>query len=316
MVSYSSQPLVSVVVPNFNGARHIIECLTSIAKQTYSNFEILVVDDGSIDESVEIITLFIRNFPQIKTKLICQTNAGVSVARNKGFNHSNGQYVAFLDSDDYWFPNMLEEKILEISRTKSKVCGSLMRYGNTNSRLFGICGEDPLERQNEIQLGKLMPFVLSSITFESELIEKLSGFDTELRYSQDLDLLARCAQITEISILRKPLGVYRLHGFSISSTHGLLQEKNYQYIKFKYQNFPTEIKNISFLEYMNSQSEDVSNDRRAAIHFRNFGVRIMNGDIVIAVIQLVKAVSISPKYVFGRIFLRFRLWASWKIRES
>jgi glycosyltransferase involved in cell wall biosynthesis len=312
MVIQHAQPLVSVVVPVYNGARFILECMTSIVEQSYSNLEILVVDDGSIDGSVEIIESFIQEHHQKNIRLFRQANAGSAAARNKGFIHSKGMYVAFLDADDSWFPNKIEEQISEITQTGIRVVGSLMRYANSKSRMFGICGEDASNRQSDIKLGKYMPTVLSSFVFNSELIESISGFDEQLRFSQDLDLLARCAQQTEVKVLKKPLGIYRLHGRSISTVNGLEQERSYEYIKFKFSDYPNKSEDLTYIDFLQLHRFKISPDRKAAIHFRNFGVQIMNGNILLGASHLLRAVSISPIYVARRIFLRFGGWFIWK----
>lgn len=314
MVTQNSAPLVSVIVPIFNGARYIIECLNSIVKQKYSNLEIIVVDDGSADESVKLVESFIRQHPQKKIKLISQANGGSSAARNKGLNHSNGTYVAFLDADDFWFPNKINEHISKMYLTGDKVVGSLMNYTNSNSRIFGICGEDPSERQSEIRTGKFMPAVLSSFIFESKLVKSLQGFDEQLRFSQDLELLARCAQISEVKVLNRLLGCYRLHGASISTVNGLEQEKSYEYIKLKFADYPNKSKDLKFNDFVQVYRPKMSRDRIAAIHFRNFGVQTMNGKIYLGLAQLLRAIKCSPVYVSKRIVLRLGNAIVWKIR--
>jgi glycosyltransferase involved in cell wall biosynthesis len=316
MVIQNSQPLVSVIVPIFNGARYIVECLNSVVTQSYTNLEILVIDDGSLDNSVEVVNSFISKHPKTAIRLYCQSNGGSSAARNTGLINAKGEYVAFLDADDFWFPNKVEKHISEMIRTKSKVVGSLMRYANSNSRMFGICGEESSNRQADIKLGRLMPVVLSSIIFESQLIATVSGFDEQLRFSQDLDLLARCAQLTEIRVLPLPLGVYRLHGSSISTVNGFEQEKSFEYIKFKYADYPNNPKDSSYLEFCQSNLLEIGRERKAGLHFRNFGVETMNGRVFSGADQLLRALSASPLYVFRRLALRVGNWITWKIQRN
>ena len=316
MVIQNSQPLVSVIVPIFNGARFIAECLNSVVRQSYTNLEILVIDDGSLDNSVEVVNSFISKHPKSAIRLYCQTNGGSSAARNTGLINAKGEYVAFLDADDFWFPNKVEKHIFEMIRTKCKVVGSLMRYGNSNSRMFGICGEDCSNRQADIKLGILMPVVLSSLIFESQLVAKVSGFDEQLRFSQDLDLLARCAQLTEIRVLTLPLGVYRLHGSSISTVHGVEQLKNFQYIKFKHSDYANNPKVSSYLEFNESNLFEIGRKDKANLHFRNFGVQMINGRVFAGAGQLLRALGASPLYVFRRVSLRIGTWITWKIQRN
>ena len=97
------QPSISVIVPVFNTAKYLDECITSILTQTYSDFELLLVDDGSTDGSGQICD----NYAIIddRIRVFHQLNQGVSSARNTALDHAAGEYVIFLDSDDYWLIN-------------------------------------------------------------------------------------------------------------------------------------------------------------------------------------------------------------------
>ncbi len=106
---------VSVIIPAYKVEKYIADTIQSVLEQTYKNFELLIVDDGSPDKSVEIGQQFVD--PRIK--IIRQNNRGVSAARNTGVSHAQGEYLAFLDGDDLWLPEKLEKHVehLESSPT-------------------------------------------------------------------------------------------------------------------------------------------------------------------------------------------------------
>lgn len=107
-------PLVSVIVPIYNVEKYLARCLDSIVRQTYQNLEIILVNDGSTDGSFEICQQYAKNDARIR--LFTQENQGLSVARNTGLDHMNGEYVVFVDSDDYisvYFVEILLSKLLE-----------------------------------------------------------------------------------------------------------------------------------------------------------------------------------------------------------
>ena len=108
--------LVSIIIPCFNSEKFIENTLNSVLKQTYKNFEVIVIDDGSKDKSAEIIRQM--SCYDARIRYIYQSNSGVSIARNNGIINSSGNYIAVLDSDDIWFNNHLETS-LEILKTKS-----------------------------------------------------------------------------------------------------------------------------------------------------------------------------------------------------
>jgi len=123
-------PLVSVVIPVYNVEQYIQEALDSALKQTYRNIEIIVVDDGSPDNSVAIIQ---KRYNDPRLRIVRQRNRGLAGARNTGIRHASGQYVAFLDSDDFWQPNKIELQIDAMLKnpnyggfeTKDKACDGI-----------------------------------------------------------------------------------------------------------------------------------------------------------------------------------------------
>ena len=99
-------PLVSVLVPVYNGAAFLSDALTSVQRQTYQNFEIIVVDDGSSDNSHALAQKFAEADCRVKT--LRQTNGGTQAARNTALHHASGEWIALLDQDDVWLPKKLE----------------------------------------------------------------------------------------------------------------------------------------------------------------------------------------------------------------
>lgn len=106
----SGQHLVTVVMPNYNGEKFVSQAIECVLKQTYSNFELIIVDDRSIDNSPQIINEYCEKDTRIR--LIClDENQGVSIARNIGIQEAKGEYIALLDNDDLWEPDKLERQI-------------------------------------------------------------------------------------------------------------------------------------------------------------------------------------------------------------
>lgn len=103
--------LVSIITPSYNSERFIGECIQSVIDQTYINWEMLIVDDASQDNSKELISLFSQNDKRIKTFFL-EANIGAAAARNFAIRKTKGKYIAFLDSDDLWDPQKLEKQIL------------------------------------------------------------------------------------------------------------------------------------------------------------------------------------------------------------
>ena len=117
-----NEVLISIIVPCFNNEKYVEKCLESIANQTIKNFEVIIINDGSKDNSQKVIETFIST--HLNFKLINQVNMGVSSARNNGLKEANGNYVCFVDADDYIEPNYLYElyNALEANDSDLSIC--------------------------------------------------------------------------------------------------------------------------------------------------------------------------------------------------
>lgn len=124
--------LVSIITPCYNGAKYIGETIESVKGQTYENWEMIIVDDGSNDESVSIISRYVENEPRIK--MIRQENKGSAAARNNGIRQAKGQYIALLDADDIWKENFLREQITLMLNKKTQCVYSSYECIDENSK--------------------------------------------------------------------------------------------------------------------------------------------------------------------------------------
>ncbi|WP_446470092.1 glycosyltransferase family 2 protein [Xenorhabdus stockiae] len=111
---------ISVIIPVYNVEKYIEKCIHSIKNQSYDNFEAIIINDGSTDKSIEKITALISQ--DSRFKIIEQKNAGLSAARNKGLEHATGEYISFVDSDDYIDKNFLKDMMNKIIQTDSDIC--------------------------------------------------------------------------------------------------------------------------------------------------------------------------------------------------
>ena len=185
-------PKISIIIPLYNANRYIAGTLQSVLKQTYSNFEVIIVDDGSTDRGVEICQAF--NDPRIK--IIRQANRGLPGARNTGIRHAQGDYIALLDSDDLWSPHKLDRHISHLEQNPDvgiSFCYSEFidesdkRLGlyQKSKRLIGIMPDDILCR-NPVGNGSsavIRRSVLQDIKFQANIQGTIECcyFDEHLR---------------------------------------------------------------------------------------------------------------------------------------
>jgi glycosyltransferase involved in cell wall biosynthesis len=210
--------LVSVVIPTYNRTLVTIAAIESVLAQTYPSFEIIVVDDGSIDGSSDVIEEFIRRktTESHQVVLVRQPNQGASVARNTGIENSRGEYIAFLDSDDIWAPEKLEwqVKALEQFKGESGVCVTDARLVNASGMDLGSFESAGRRYTQEIGIersaSKLLAesfcgYWMSTLLARADTIRKIGGFNRTISFVEDRDLQFRLSLITSIAYVNKPL---------------------------------------------------------------------------------------------------------------
>ena len=146
----SDQPKVSVIVPFYNAERYLKQCLDSLQKQTYSNFEVLLINDGSIDQSYQIAAEYVKIDERFS--LITQSNAGIATARNVGLQKMSGEYVTFVDGDDFVSQDYLT-KMIKIAKTEQAdlVISSYYRYSD-DDKMYSFYDSKRVLNNEEISI--------------------------------------------------------------------------------------------------------------------------------------------------------------------
>lgn len=179
--------MISVIIPVYNSTNSIIETLDSVKNQTALNeiLEIIVINDGSTDNSLELVEKYKENNPTLPIIIFDKENGGVSTARNTGLKVAKGKYIALLDSDDVWFPNKIERQLKVLQENEE------IDFLGCNSDSKGLCilGRkiDKLYKANIKDLCiKCFPSTPSAI-FKREIIEKIGLFDENQKYGEDMN---------------------------------------------------------------------------------------------------------------------------------
>jgi glycosyltransferase involved in cell wall biosynthesis len=207
------EPLVSVVMPTFNRLEYVREAVASVYAQTCKDWELVIVDDGSEDETRE----FLRAAPDSRTSVVFHTHTGKpAVVRNIGIARARGRYVAFLDSDDRWPADKLRRQLALMESAPTR------RWSYTAMRLIDADGrvlDDGLldswvpragsivEELLRFQAGVPLPTVMADLA----LVREVGGFDENLRFVEDYDLWLRMAMRSEVSVDPTPLCDVRSH---------------------------------------------------------------------------------------------------------
>lgn len=181
-------PKVSVIIPVCNCATYLPNAIDSVLTQTFKDFEIIVVDDGSTDNTEEVVKKY-----GLQVKYIYQENKGPSAARNRGIKESKGEYIAFLDSDDIWLPQKLELQMNEFLKSPSTGLVTCGRYNICANGVLQecLCDIGYLSRAKALDLilvKNIFRGGSSQVVIRRECLDKVGLFDEELHVAEDWDL--------------------------------------------------------------------------------------------------------------------------------
>jgi len=211
-------PLISVIMPSYNHSAYVERAIQSVLEQTYAPVELIVVDDGSTDGSVELLQALSCEHG---FTLICQQNAGVCRTLNRGVQESaKGKYIALLASDDFWHPDKLRLQVDALmANPDSEFCFSQAReFHEENKADAGRVFPAKCLRGHVISKVFLRQHVpAGTMLFSRRLYDKLGGFDETLK-EEDWDFVIRSAATTAFSAVDQPLFYYRAHAANTMRT--------------------------------------------------------------------------------------------------
>ena len=249
--NFYAGPLISVIIPVFNASKTIERTLESIENQTYKNFEVILIDDGSSDDSNEIITRFIagKSSSDISYQILHQSNNGVSAARNLALRHATGTLVALLDADDEWLPEKTEKQLAILQNDPQiDLIGT-----NFNDGVIFFSGPAKTKKLHPVSLKQLLYknfFATPTIIFKRAIVEKDIFFDEGMKFMEDQNYWMRiclagftCAFLNENLVIagngKPPFG----HA-GLSSNLPAMEKGELYNLRHVYQN-----KAIGFVEY-------------------------------------------------------------------
>lgn len=210
-------PQISVIIPTYNRAHFLSQTIDNVLAQTFTNYELIVVDDGSTDNTHSIITNYQKKQPQIK--YIYQENAGGSAARNLGWQHANADYLFFLDSDDLLLPDALASLLRQAQYyPQAGAVGGGYQYIDAQG---AILGERTAWHDDSLDLQRWLtdcPFIPSATLVQREWVAQVAGFDPAQEAAQDWDFWLRLAYAgCRMVWLKQIVCQYRKHGAELTS---------------------------------------------------------------------------------------------------
>jgi glycosyltransferase involved in cell wall biosynthesis len=205
---------VSVIIPTYNSAAFLLQTVDSILNQTYGDVELFVIDDGSTDNTRQILEPYLG-----RLTYLYQENQGESTARNEGVRLSHGEYVAFLDSDDYWLPEKLEREVKFLDAHPETVlvyaqnyvinrAGERIRFRGNEIMGDGTPGVQPVFDRLVLDNLIVTPGV---VLVRRSALEQTRGFDGSIQYGEDWDLWLSLAVLGPFGYIPEPATCYRIH---------------------------------------------------------------------------------------------------------
>jgi glycosyltransferase involved in cell wall biosynthesis len=229
-------PLVSVIIPVHNGEKTIRETIESVLKQTCSDFELLVINDGSQDSTLELVS----SFQDERLKVFSYSNAGLAATRNRGIDRARGEYISFIDADDLWTPNKLESQLKALQENlEAAVAYSWTDYIN---ELGQSLNQGSYMKVNGDVYAKLLliDFIASGSNplIRRQALTEVGGFDESLSTAADWDMWLRLAARYHFACVPSPQILYRISVNSMSSNVDKQEAESLQVIEKAFSQAP------------------------------------------------------------------------------
>ena len=298
-------PEVSIIVPIYNGAAYLSETLISLLSQTFGNFELLAVDDGSTDNSSEIV----RSFDDERIRLIKKKNGGLCDALNAGIAEAKADWVARCDQDDISFPERLERQ-LKVMKNRPEAIGLFAYTTKFGSKHRWSNADKVVMAPGEVKNFEPMKdgcLLGSTMFMQTAALRSAGGFRQAYYPADDLDLELRLAQAGTVLILREPVIAYRFHtGANTYRLFAEMQEKR-RWAEDSYTRRMESVPELTLDEFRKAQPKDVRVRLRryrkdsARLHMRTAGQRYLDGRYVAGAGHLLIAAVLHPAETITRV---------------
>jgi len=290
-------PLVSVVIPAYNAGRWIGQAVNSVLAQDWRPTEIIVVDDGSTDDTSSVVSSY-----GSAVRCVGQPNGGVSLARNRGMAESQGAFIAFLDADDAWLPTKLARQMAALQQ-QPECAAAYTAVVEADEALRDRCvkrsHDGAVSAEGLLRAGNIVTGSASSVICERRLIFDVGGFDPTLSLCADWDLWLRLAVRTCFAYVDEPLVRYRRTPSSMSRSVPVLERDT-----------------LAILERAFADERHIR--LRRAVYGHHYAVLsgsyLEAGERIRAVRCLCAALKHDPRQLFRVLAMPSRRWRAWRTR--
>lgn len=235
-------PTISVIVPAYNAEKTILETIQSIQQQTLSDFELIVIDDGSTDKTVELLS----TIADPRLKVFSYENGGLPVARNRGIERATGEYLSFIDADDLWTPDKLETQLAALqAHPDAGVAYSWTAFIDENSQY--LYARDPMPFEGNVYSNILIENFISSgsnILVQRKLVAAAGWFDPALKSAEDWDYYIRLAARAPFVLVPKYQILYRRSSQSMTSKVDVMERNCLLVLNRAFEQAPSDLQHL------------------------------------------------------------------------
>lgn len=296
-------PLISVIIPVYNGEKTIQETINSVLSQTFSDFELIVINDGSQDKTLEVVSSILDS----RIKIFSYSNAGVAASRNRGFLHSCGQFIAFLDADDLWTPDKLEAQLKALQEnSEAGVAYSWSNFISESNQLLQAGRR--LTWDGDVYSKILVINFLehgSNPLIRREALEAVGAFEESLPPADDWDMWIRLAAKYPFVVVTVPQILYRVSTNSQSSNVAKLEAACLKVIERAFNQAPEELQPLKkrslseIYKYLTFKCLEGPSTRQKSLQAARYFWRSLNADSSIMTQSRVIAVVLFKIMVGG-----------------
>jgi glycosyltransferase involved in cell wall biosynthesis len=294
-------PLISVVIPAYNAQKTIVETISSVLQQTVSNFEIIVINDGSTDNTVSVLSTILD--PRLK--VFSYQNGGLSVARNRGIANATGEFISFLDADDLWTTDKLELQVAALKRNPDAgVVYSWTQFIDENNKLLFL--QPPVYSEGDIYPNLLVSNFIASgsnIMVRRHYIDLVGDFDPTVNAVADWDYYLRLAARCSFVLVPQYQVLYRKSSQAMSSNVELMEKTILVVLDRAFESAPEKLKSLKNL------SLGITYQYLSDLYFLNN--LTSNKELKQARQKLIQAIKLYPKILLQgktrRLFLKIIL---------
>ncbi len=242
-------PEVSIVIPTYNAEKTILETVESALAQTFTDFEILVINDGSTDSTLNLI----EEIGDARLKIFNYENSGVAIARNRGISLAAGQFISFLDSDDLWLPDKLESQLFALkNHPAAGLAYSWVSYINTQGDF--LYSQEPIYYEGNVYPQLLARNFLtcgSTPLIRKHVIDSVGGFDPSVPPADDWDYWLRVSEKWNFKVVTKHQVLYRISPHSMSLNVEAMERAHMMVLEKAFESAPAQLqplkkKNLSY----------------------------------------------------------------------